>query len=1017
MVGALCAALLLLAAPALASAATFEVTTTEDLKDGSCAATCSLRDAIEASDASPGPNVIKFGVAGTIMVEFEEEEEGSYFEKVQLPSITSPVEIDGASAPGYGGTPVVLLDGEELPWGEGPPTTGLVVAEGGEGTVVDGLAIGGFQYGVWLDAPDGAQICGSYVGVEPDGTDALPNRIAGIEVGEYQGEGEESFVGNEIGAGCGTRGGNLISGNGEYGVLDYADGTQIAADRIGVDANGDALPNGGEYEYYDEGPGPAGIFETDDAEGATIGGIGGSPSPANVIADNYGAGILLENARSEVKIRANSIYGNEEGGIVFTGDEQVLTATVEEAFQSGEDEMTIRGYVEDAETEPVVLDFFANEVCQGGGEGRTYLGSFAFEASEDGSYYEATIAGVPPSDEGWITATATQAGTGAFSDCAPYEVGETLTVDTLEDRTDEDGCATKCSLRDAIEEANDGPAFDTIDFSAAAEGTIRLTQGELPAITERVKIDGTSAPEYEGEPVVAIDANSSEDGLQIGGRGGVVVKGLAIGNSHYALYLGGEGHSRVCSSWFGVGLGGAPLLSGAGVFVPSGSEGNKIGVGCGAIVAPNVMSGNSAWGIEVFGSGNEIGGNEVGLSPEGSPLPNDAGGIRIAEGAGATVVGGITEDPAAPGPNEIAYNEGPGVLLAEEAAATTIRGNAIYGNERKGIEYADLDEAPPVPTIAAVHATTELLKVTGQAPQGGEEEVELDFYASAVCEPADAGVGEEFLGTASAGGEGGESYEAIVSLPSSDDRLFITVTSTGTEGGATSEFSDCFKYTPAPKPPPPEEPKQPTHTNNPPPSTEEPAPTNGETVVVAPKEGQVLIKLPGSEKYVPLEELKEIPVGAIIDATKGKVTLTSIGPNGEEQTAVFFGGVFRVSQKEGKSVVVVELIANKVCRGGMALPEEGTATASSLVATASSVFARPGGKKKGGKLWGSGHGNFTTEGNQGSATVRGTIWFVEDRCNGTTFFKTKRGIVTVKDFFKNKTLPLPAGKTYVAGEE
>jgi hypothetical protein len=49
--------------------------------------------------------------------------------------------------------------------------------------------------------------------------------------------------------------------------------------------------------------------------------------------------------------------------------------------------------------------------------------------------------------------------------------------------------------------------------------------------------------------------------------------------------------------------------------------------------------------------------------------------------------------------------------------------------------------------------------------------------------------------------------------------------------------------------------------------------------------------------------------------------------------------------------------------------------------------------------------------------VRGTIWLVEDRCNGSTFFKTRRGIVEVRDFVKHKSLPLPAGKTYLAGEE
>ena len=79
-------------------------------------------------------------------------------------------------------------------------------------------------------------------------------------------------------------------------------------------------------------------------------------------------------------------------------------------------------------------------------------------------------------------------------------------------------------------------------------------------------------------------------------------------------------------------------------------------------------------------------------------------------------------------------------------------------------------------------------------------------------------------------------------------------------------------------------------------------------------------------------------------------------------------------------------------------------------------LAPPSGRTSG-KLWGSGHGSFRTEGHAGSATVEGTIWLVEDRCNGTTFFRTRRGIVRVRDFILHKALPLPAGKSYVAGEE
>ena len=54
-------------------------------------------------------------------------------------------------------------------------------------------------------------------------------------------------------------------------------------------------------------------------------------------------------------------------------------------------------------------------------------------------------------------------------------------------------------------------------------------------------------------------------------------------------------------------------------------------------------------------------------------------------------------------------------------------------------------------------------------------------------------------------------------------------------------------------------------------------------------------------------------------------------------------------------------------------------------------------KKKGpkavlGKLWGSGKGKFRTNGKYSAATVRGTIWLVEDRCEGT-LTKVPRGTV------------------------
>ena len=75
-------------------------------------------------------------------------------------------------------------------------------------------------------------------------------------------------------------------------------------------------------------------------------------------------------------------------------------------------------------------------------------------------------------------------------------------------------------------------------------------------------------------------------------------------------------------------------------------------------------------------------------------------------------------------------------------------------------------------------------------------------------------------------------------------------------------------------------------------------------------------------------------------------------------------------------------------------------------------------KKKGphavlGKLWGNGKGKFRTNGKYSSATVRGTIWLVQDRCDGT-LTTVKRGTVAVRDFKRKKTVSVKAGHSYLA---
>ena len=64
-------------------------------------------------------------------------------------------------------------------------------------------------------------------------------------------------------------------------------------------------------------------------------------------------------------------------------------------------------------------------------------------------------------------------------------------------------------------------------------------------------------------------------------------------------------------------------------------------------------------------------------------------------------------------------------------------------------------------------------------------------------------------------------------------------------------------------------------------------------------------------------------------------------------------------------------------------------------------------------LHASAHGKFRTSGRYSAATVRGTIWTVADRCDGTLTHDVTDS-VAVTDFVHHKTIILHAGQRYLA---
>jgi hypothetical protein len=171
-------------------------------------------------------------------------------------------------------------------------------------------------------------------------------------------------------------------------------------------------------------------------------------------------------------------------------------------------------------------------------------------------------------------------------------------------------------------------------------------------------------------------------------------------------------------------------------------------------------------------------------------------------------------------------------------------------------------------------------------------------------------------------------------------------------------------------------------------------PVFGKTVDVAPVSGVVLIKTPGSSRFVPLSALKTIPVGATIDARKGRVRLTTTY-NGKSQSSEFYEGVFTVFQRKADKGVVELVLA-----GGNFKPcpaVRGAASKSSSVR----------------HLWGAGSGKFRTKGRFASATLRGTTWLTDDRCDGT-LVRVTQGAVSVRDIPRRKTVLVRAPAKYLA---
>ncbi|MFC2085641.1 CSLREA domain-containing protein [Bacteroidota bacterium] len=735
------------------SQVTFVVDTTADNGDvtpgdGSCLTSdgkCSLRAAIEESNALAGADSITFAVPLTDPACFHDSHVCDFVPATAYPVLSDTTYVDGETQPeATCGTSISNRDLKITIRGSNSGTIpGLAVSSP---STIRGLVILlGNPFGIDLSGSDGAVVQCNFIGTNALGDTRSPNWV-----GVLMDSTTNALIGTDgDGSGDETEG-NLISGNLNIGISfgSGSDGNVVAGNLIGPGADGvQALGSFGH-----------GIRYFDGTDSNTVGGL--LPVQKNVIAFNEGHGIAFFNGLNVQRnaILGNSIFlndlrgidlgtggaGNDAGDADIGANRQQNSPVLNDVQPAGAD-ITI-SYLVDTDagnaTYPLRIEFFLADTAAE--EGMTLIGSHSYTVGDAQNQVMATFTpSVPLSDGDPIVATATDAdgNTSEFSSAFLISIPAPLAfiVNSVRDTTDSnpgDGlCDTgvmnsegnpECTLRAAIEEANDHFSPDSIFFDIPAGvcdggGVCSIRSAGLPQIDETVFLDATTQPGSEcawesRAHKVRLDTlgSSSFVGLGLFGSAtdGSVVKGFHINQFTIGLFVESTSLNHVaCNSItdgeIGVIVNGGPSPTAANVIgtnndgTDDAEEGNVIS-GTSLITAPPPFGGAA---ILLFDPTEDtrIAGNRIGTLPDGTDggVGNRFGVVALSQEIGllSAQIGGT--DPVES--NIIAYNTEEGVRIVgtvPPAVRVSVLGNSIFSNGGSSGIGIDLDADGPTPNDA-----------------------------------------------------------------------------------------------------------------------------------------------------------------------------------------------------------------------------------------------------------------------------------------------------------------------------
>jgi hypothetical protein len=360
------------------------------------------------------------------------------------------------------------------------------------------------------------------------------------------------------------------------------------------------------------------------------------------------------------------------------------------------------------------------------------------------------------------------------------------------------------SLRAAITSVNGDSTADVIDFSVA--GVIQLTSGALPAVTNQVTIEGTSAPGFANAPVLEID-NNGFAGLTLSGFNSSLTS-LSIVNADGPGVTIAGAQITIEGNYIGISLDGSVAgNSGVGVLAATNT---------GPFILQNVIGGNGGDGIQLGSAATargaqtaDIDGNLIGTTPNGMTTAGNKGnGITIF--SDLNIVGG----PDVGTGNTIAFNGQSGVVI-DGGVENALLGNSIFSNGVAGITLQNGGNAD-MPSPQLSYAVSSGGSMSGQAQVGGvlsllsdnglgERGVKVTIQVFATLNGMPTGQGQLFLGSMQATTDnngfasftfrnlaipaGAASFTATATIPQESDLL--------ENAGFTSAFSNSIGFSTA----------------------------------------------------------------------------------------------------------------------------------------------------------------------------------------------------------------------------